>query len=54
MNRGTCISCLNNVYYNEHLTHSCLGMPQGIQALSSSFFSCQENDELSGILTHFK
>ena len=21
------------VYFNEHLTHSCVGMPQGLQAL---------------------
>ena len=25
------------VYFNEHLTHSGVGMPQGLQALSSSF-----------------
>ena len=24
------------VYFNEHLTHSCVGMPQGLRALSSS------------------
>ena len=27
---------ITNVYFNEHLTHSCVGMPQGLQALSSS------------------
>ena len=29
---------ITKVYFNEHLTHSCVGMPQGLQALSSSFF----------------
>ena len=28
---------ITKVYFNEHLTHSCVGMPQGLQALSSSF-----------------
>ena len=28
---------LKKFYFNEHLTHSCVGMPQGLQALSSSF-----------------
>ena len=27
---------ITKVYFNEHLTHSCVGMPQGLQALSSS------------------
>ena len=30
---------ITKVYFNEHLTHSCVGMPQGLQALSSSFVS---------------
>ena len=29
---------ITKVYFNEHLTHSCVGMPQGLQALLSSFF----------------
>ena len=24
---------LQKFYFNEHLTHSCVGMPQGLQAL---------------------
>ena len=28
---------ITKVYFNEHLTHSCVGMPQGLQALSSSY-----------------
>ena len=31
---------ITKVYFNEHLsdlTHSCVGMPKGLQALSSSF-----------------
>ena len=27
---------ITKVYFNEHLTHSCVGIPQGLQALSSS------------------
>ena len=27
---------ITKVYFNEHLTHSCVGMPQGPQALLSS------------------
>ena len=27
---------LQKFYFNEHLTHSCVEMPQGLQALSSS------------------
>ena len=27
---------ITKVYFNEHLTHSCVGMPQGFQALLSS------------------
>ena len=27
---------ITKVYFNEHLTHSCVGMPQGLQALLSS------------------
>ena len=30
---------ITKVYFNEHLTHSCVGMPQGLQALLSSFES---------------
>ena len=30
---------ITKVYFNEHLTHSCVGMPQGLQALLSSFLS---------------
>ena len=29
---------ITKVYFNEHLTHSCVGMPQGLQALSSSYY----------------
>ena len=29
---------ITKVYFNEHLTHSCVGMPQGLQALLSSFW----------------
>ena len=28
---------ITKVYFNEHLTHSCVGMPQGLQALSFSY-----------------
>ena len=28
---------ITKVNFNEHLTHSCVGMPQGLQALSSSY-----------------
>ena len=28
---------ITKVYFNEHLTHSCVGIPQGLQALLSSF-----------------
>ena len=31
---------ITKVYFNEHLTHSCVGMPQGLQALLSSFKVC--------------
>ena len=36
---------ITKVYFNEHLTHSCVGMPQGLQALSSSLtcHSCLVN-----------
>ena len=27
---------ITKVYFNEHSTHSCVGMPQGLQALLSS------------------
>ena len=30
---------ITKVYFNEHLTHSCVGMPQGLQALSSSYMT---------------
>ena len=30
---------ITKVYFNEHLTHSCVGMPQGLQALLSSYNS---------------
>ena len=29
---------ITKVYFDEHLTHSCVGMPKGLQALPSSFF----------------
>ena len=29
---------ITKVYFNEHLTHSCVRMPQGLQALLSSYF----------------
>ena len=29
---------ITKVYFNEHLTHSCVGMPQGLQALLSSYY----------------
>ena len=29
---------ITKVYFNEHLTHYCVGMPQGFQALSSSLY----------------
>ena len=32
---------ITKVYFNEHLTHSCVGMPQGFQALLSSYFTYQ-------------
>ena len=32
---------ITKVYFNEHLTHSCVGMPQGLQALLSSFLLVQ-------------
>ena len=51
---------ITKVYFNEHLTHSCVGMPQGLQALlsSSTPFSLYEfsnwkpsyNSTLLGIL----
>ena len=31
---------ITKVYFNEHLTHSCVGMPQGLQALLSSYTPC--------------
>ena len=41
---------ITKVYFNEHLTHSCVGMPQCLQALSSSltrvwstFWTCFKN-----------
>ena len=34
---------ITKVYFNEHLTHSCVGMPQGLQALLSSFTSGYPN-----------
>ena len=30
---------ITKVYFNEHLTHSCVGMPQGLQALLSSLIT---------------
>ena len=30
---------ITKVYFNEHLTHSCVGMPQGLQALLSSYLT---------------
>ena len=30
---------ITKVYFNEHLTHSCVGMPQGLQALLSSLLT---------------
>ena len=30
---------ITKVYFNEHLTHSCVGLPQGLQALLSSLQS---------------
>ena len=30
---------ITKVYFNEHLTHSCVGMPQGLQALLSSYLN---------------
>ena len=35
--RECLIHLITKVYFNEHLTHSCVGMPQGLQALSSSY-----------------
>ena len=29
---------ITKVYFNEHLTHSCVGMPKGLQALLSSYY----------------
>ena len=29
---------ITKVYFSEHLTHSCVGMPQGLQALLSSLY----------------
>ena len=31
---------ITKVYFNEHLTHSCVGMPQGLQALLFSLYTC--------------
>ena len=33
---------ITKVYFNEHLTHSCVGMPQGLQALLSSYYCHSE------------
>ena len=33
---------ITKVYFNEHLTHSCVGMPQGLQALLSSLYRNSE------------
>ena len=30
---------ITKVYFNEHLTHSCVGIPQGLQALLSSYIT---------------
>ena len=37
---------ITKVYFNEHLTHSCVGMPQGLQALSSSLEWRHSNQHL--------
>ena len=43
---------ITKVYFNEHLTHSCVGMPQGLQALSSSF-SCYNDKVFNGSKCYF-
>ena len=40
---------ITKVYFNEHLTHSCVGMPQGLQALLSSIYLAIE---VRNIYTH--
>ena len=37
---------ITKVYFNEHLTHSCVGMPQGLQALLSSFYLEESSNKL--------
>ena len=36
---------ITKVYFNEHLTHSCVGMPQGLQALLSSYITIGPDDQ---------
>ena len=45
---------ITKVYFNEHLTHSFVGMPQGLQALSSSYILTiySYNNKSSVILMH--
>ena len=37
---------ITKVYFNEHLTHSCVGMPQGLQALLSSLIYDDHDDDV--------
>ena len=39
---------ITKVYFNEHLTHSCVGMPQGLQALLSSLICANHLPYLYG------
>ena len=43
---------ITKVYFNEHLTHSCVGMPQGLQALSSSLFLVKNYFLLQALFAH--
>ena len=41
------VDLITKVYFNEHLTHSCVGMPQGLQALLSSLLLHEDWGECS-------
>ena len=44
---------ITKVYFNEHLTHSCVGMPQGLQALLSSYTTIGPSDQDSNLTNFF-
>ena len=44
---------ITKVYFNEHLTHSCVGMPQGLQALLSSYSHFDHYVENSNVVSSY-